>query len=48
MKTRRPGITVIAFTTKDLMGFSSIEDEDEALSILFVVGSATGEVDRHH
>lgn len=48
MKTRRPGITVIAFTTKDLMGFSSIEDEDEALSVLFVVGSATGEVDRHH
>lgn len=37
---------VIAFTTKDLMGFSSIEDEDEALSILF--GSATGEVDRYH
>lgn len=40
MKTRRPSITVIAFTTKDLIGFLSNEDEDGALS-----GVSTGEYD---
>lgn len=56
MRTRRPGITVISFTTEDLIGFSGAtlqddpaededEDEDETLRVLFLVGSATGEGD---
>lgn len=56
MRTLIPSITVISFTSEDLIGFSSTgaklqddpedEDEDVALRVLFLEEGATGGGDR--